>query len=270
MADVFLFVRHGWKSIWKQKTIWLFSVLPFLNLVFIDFQVGRDADLLPQLIASIFGFFLSILYFVSIIGVPYLAYRFLIGESATIQETLSAVKKFFGRALGCTCLGVLVLSPIFLWVLATSIDRSIRGLEYSDYINLVFLPLSIFSSLWTFTFAAFFENDWGIRKSLDKAWKLFKSHFSVLAVLGLMLEIIFYAFSILSDILTVLIQSGFDITTINNFNIFNPTALLNKNLLFVLINGIGQIIFTPLRASIYVSAYLKYSNVKLPFLIRVR
>jgi hypothetical protein len=134
----------------------------------------------------------------------------------------------------------------------------------------VFLPLSIFAALGQFTFIAFFENDWGIRQSLDKAWSLFKSHFSILAILGLILAIIFKAFSTISGLLTVLIQSGFVIASINNFNIFNPFASLNKNLLFVLINGIGQIIFTPLSASIYVSAYLKYSDVKLPFLMRVR
>ena len=30
MSDVFLFIRHGWESIWKQKTIWLLSVSPII------------------------------------------------------------------------------------------------------------------------------------------------------------------------------------------------------------------------------------------------
>ncbi len=222
MADVFLFIRHGWKSIWKQKTIWLFSALPIFNQLFNIFQIGRDTDLLLRFISLILDFIFIILSFTSIIGVPYLAYRFLIGDSATIQETLSGVKKFSGRVIGCSCLGVLALSPIFFWVLATSTDSSTRTLEISNKINLVFLPLSIFAALWQFTYIAFFENDWGIRQSLDKAWSLFKSHFSILAILGLILAIIFKAFSTISGILTVLIQSGFDIASINNFNIFNP------------------------------------------------
>ncbi len=270
MADMFLFMRHGWESIWKQKTIWLFSALPIFNQLFNIFQIERDADLLLQFISIILVFIFIILSFTSIIGVPYLAYRFLIGDSTTIQETFSAVKKFSGRVIGCSCLGVLALSPIFFWVLATAIDSSARTLEISNKTNLVFLPLSIFAALGQFTFIAFFENDWGIRQSLDKAWTLFKSHFSTLAMLGLILELIFKGFSAISGILTVLIQSGFDIASINNFNTFNPFVSLNKNLLFVLINGIGQIIFTPLSASIYVSAYLKYSDVKLPFLMRIR
>jgi hypothetical protein len=270
MADVLLFIRHGWKSIWKQKIIWLFSVLPILTQVFNIFQVKREADLPLQFMSLIIGFVFIILFLANLIGVPYLAYHYLIGNSPTIQETLSAVKKFSGRVIGCSCLGVLALLPIIFWALATSTDSSTRTLDYSNKINLVFLPLSIFSALGQFTFIAFFENDWGIRQSLDKAWYLFKSRFSVLAILGLILAIILKTFSAISGILTVLIQSGFDIASINNFNIFNPFTLLNNNLLFVLINGIGQIIFTPLSASIYVSAYLKYSDVKLPFLMRVR
>ena len=270
MADVFLFMRHGWKSIWKQKNIWLFSALPILPQVFNIFQVKREADLLSQFTSLIIGFIFLFLSLTSIIGVPYLAYHYLIGNTATIPETLSAVKKFSSRVIGCSCLGVLALSPIIFWALATSIDSSTRILEYSNKINLIFLPLSVFSALGQFTFFVFFENDWGIRQSLDKAWNLFKSHFSVLAILGLILAIIFKAYSAISGTLTLLIQSGFDMESINNFSILNPFASLNKNLLFVLINGIGQIIFTPLSASIYVSAYLKYSDVKLPFLMRVK
>jgi hypothetical protein len=202
--------------------------------------------------------------------VPYLAYCFLIGNSATIQETMSAVKKFSGRVIGCSCLGFLALSPLLFWALAVSINSSTRTLELSNKTILVFLPLSIFIALLQFTIVSFFENDWGIRQSLDKAWSLFKSHFGVLAILGLILTIIFRVYSAMSGTLTVLIQSGFDITSISNLNIFNPFTSLNKNLLFIFINGIGQTIFTPLSASVFISAYLKYSDVKLPYLMRVR
>lgn len=270
MADVFLFIRHGWKSVWKQKTIWLFSSLSIPSLFSNVIQFERDANLPLQCISFLLSPIFIILSFSSIIGVPYLAYRFLIGNAATIQDTLAAVKKFSGRVIGCSCLGFLPLIPIFLWVVATTKDSSMHILEISNKMNLVLLPVAIFASLGHFTFIAFFENDWGIRQSLEKAWSLFKSHFSILVTLGVILTIIYRAFSTISGILTILIQSGFDIASINNFNIFNPFASLSNNLLFVCINGIGQIIFTALSASIYVSAYLKYSNVKLPFQMRVK
>lgn len=270
MTDMFLFMRHGWKSVWKQKTIWLFSALPIFSQLFNIFRIDRDANLLLLCISSILGFIFIILSFISTIGVPFLAYRSLIGAPATIQETLSAVKKFSGRVIGCSCLGLLALSPIIFWILATSIDNSTRTLELSNNINLVILPLSIFAALGQFTITTFFEKDWGIRQSLAQAWNLFTSHFGVLAILGLILTVIFNVYLVMSGILTVLIQSGFDIASINNLNMFAPQAYLNKNLLFVLITGIGQIIFIPLSASIFISAYLKYSDVKLPPQMRVK
>src|SRR5260221_13746767 len=102
MADVILFIRHGWKSILKQKTIWLFSALPILNQLFDVFQVKRPTALFQSLIFLFASLIFFILSFFSYIGVPYLAYCFLIGKPATIQETMSAVKKFSGRVIGCS------------------------------------------------------------------------------------------------------------------------------------------------------------------------
>lgn len=66
----------------------------------------------------------------------------------------------------------------------------------------------------------------------------------------------------MSGMLTVLIQSGLDITSMGNLNILNPSASLNRNRSFVLMTGIGYTIFAPLSSSILVSAYLKYSDKK--------
>lgn len=263
-------MRHGWKSIWKQKIIWLFSAVTILSQLYNLVQVKRPTDLLPTLISLASSLFFIFLFYVSYIGVPYLAYNFLIGKSVTVQETLSAVKKFSGRVIGCSCLGFLAMSPILFWVLVVSINSSTHRLEISNNTILALMPLSVFTALFQFTIVGFFENDCGVRQSLDKAWSLFKNHFGVLAILGLILAIIFRVYFVLSGVLTVLIQSGFETTSISNLNVLNPSTSLSKNLLFVLINGIGQIIFTPLSASIFISAYLKYNDVKLPFQMRVK
>jgi len=270
MTDVFLFTRHGWKSIWKQRNIWLFSAITILSPLFNVVQVKRPTELLPSLIVLIASLLFLYLFYVSYIGVPYLAYSYLIGKPVTIQETLSAVKKFSGRVIGCSCLGFLAISPILFWVLVVSINSSTHRFEISNNTFLAFMPLSVFAALTQFTIVGFFENNWGIRKSLGNAWSLFKRHFGVLAILGLSLAIIFRVNSVVSGVLTVLIQSGLDLTSISNLNVLNPSTSLSKNLLFVLINGVGQIVFTPLSASIFVSAYLKYNDVELPFQMRMR
>ncbi|HVN15863.1 MAG TPA: hypothetical protein VMT73_09005, partial [Anaerolineales bacterium] len=120
-----------------------------------------------------------------------------------------------------------------------------------------------------FTIIGFFENDYGIRLSLNHAWSPFKKHFGVLATLGLILSIIGIVYLAFSGILTVLIQSGFNIISVSNLNLLNPSTSLSKNLLFILISGACRTVFLPLNSSTFVSAYLKYSDAKLPFQMRV-
>jgi hypothetical protein len=269
MADVILFIRQGWKSIWQQKTIWLFSAITIFSQLYGIVRFKRPTDLLSSLILIIINLIFILLYYVSYIGVPYLAYKFLVGKPATLQETLSAVKKFSGRVVGCSCLSLLALSPLLLWVIIVSINSSTHRLEIANKTILALMPLSIFAALLQFTIVGFFENDWGIRQSLENAWRLFTSHFGVLAILGLILAIILRVYSALAGTLTMLIQSGFDLASLSTFNALNSSTSLSNNLLFVLIYGIGQIVLFPLSASIFITAYLKYNNVKLPLQMRV-
>ena len=252
MADIFLFMQHGWKNIWKQNTIWVFSILPFLNQLFIAFQT-KPASNLPWSILLLVGSFISlILLFVSYTGVPYIEYNFSIGKSVTIQETLSATRRFSGKILGCSCLGILILSPWIILAFATSIKNPTK-------LTLLLQPLSLVSAVWYFSMFGFFANDWGIRQTLKHAWLIFTAHFNVLATLGIIMTIILKICSVASGILTVLIQSGFNATSLNTLNYINPSISLSKNVLFVLLNGIGQTIFTIFSVSVFALAYLKYT-----------
>jgi len=74
--------------------------------------------------------------------------------------------------------------------------------------------------------------------------------------------IIFKIFSVAAGISTLLIQSGFDITSLSKLDYINPSMTLSRNILFILINGLGQTIFSVFGASVFAFAYLKYSGVK--------
>lgn len=264
MAEVLLFIQHGWQNIWRQKTIWFFSALPIIGqLVLPNYDRGEQ-----NLVLLCFYLMISILMLVisvvSFIGVPYLAYCFSIGKSVTIRETLLAVRKFAGRIIGCSFLGSLLMLPCIFLVLAIAFKDADNPLPVSNTAILVFLPLSVFSCLWDFTIFGFFENDWGIRKSIEHAWSLFTSHFGALALLGLFIVVILRISSAITGAVTVLIQSGFDVTLLNNLNIIDPTTTLGENVLFGLINGIIQTIYSTFSTSVFVLAYLKYSGVKNP------
>ncbi|HVN16446.1 MAG TPA: hypothetical protein VMT73_11945, partial [Anaerolineales bacterium] len=111
MSDVILFLNHGWKSIWKQQTIWLFSALQIVYSLLNIFLVGKTTTLLFLFVWLLADIIAIVLILVSYIGVPYLAYCFLTGRPATVRETLSAVKKFSGRVIGCSFLAILALTP---------------------------------------------------------------------------------------------------------------------------------------------------------------
>jgi hypothetical protein len=268
MADAFVFIQNGWKNIWKQKTIWLFSALSILNQWIFSFQIKPESKLLGGLL-SLGVFLISIiLFYISLIGVPYLAYTFSIGKVVTVQETLLAVRKLLGRVIGCSCLGFILIIPLALVALAISRNDSAQTVHMFDKVILLLLPISLFSALWDFSLFGFFANDWGIRQSLKNAWALFTSHFSVLAILGISVAIIIRIYSTASGILAVLFQSGFDITSLAALNYINPAASLSKNILFAILNGIGGVIFTPFFTSVFVLAYLKYSGAKKPSAVR--
>ena len=260
LADVFWFIEQGWKAIWMQRTNWLFSALPVLAQVLSAFQGEPERSLLWLLIGLTEGF----LGFLSFIGVPYLAYRFLIGRPATITETLSAIWKFAGRVIGCSCLVFLIISPCIFLTLAMSMDRTTEPPQFSDRAFIIFQLFSLFSAVTNFSMFGFFANNSGIRQTLRDAWTLFTAHFRVLAALGLIMTIMFSMSNTAAGMIAVLFQSGFELTSLSGINYINPSASLYDNKLFVFLSGIGQTIYAPFSASVFALAYLKYGGIETP------
>jgi hypothetical protein len=260
MKDISLFLQQGWKNIWKQNNIFLFSALPvFINLIYF-FSRGRQAN---PILLFLIPFVTLILFLANAIGVPFMAYRFLIGEPAGNHEVLVAIKKFSARWIGCSCLGLLMISPILLITYFIVGKNSSTPAEWSASYGVLFgLLLLPFGSIFEFCLFGFFANNYDITQSLKKAWSLFTSHFWTLALLSVILDILFRGSSLLSAALTILLQNSFDVTALGQINFLNPGLLLIKNLLYIIISGIFQIVLMPFSALVYGSAYLKYTDVK--------
>jgi hypothetical protein len=267
MADIALFIRDGWKNIWVQKAILLLSALSISNQLFNAIQAKHE-QIFSWLPLYLMGYIISLTFlYVGYIGVPYLAYYSAIGKSATIRETLIAVRKFSGRIIGGSCLGIILISPCIVltsvaykYNLAQAFQTSNMVLSYILWI----FPISLFSAMWSFSMFGIYANNLRLTESIEKAWDLFSSHFSILAALGIITAIISWAYSVISGILTVLIQLGFSASYFNNFIYLDPYTSLSKNTLFILLIAIGQIILVPFNYSVFVSAYLKYSKTKAP------
>jgi hypothetical protein len=259
MSDVISFIKQGWRNIWKQKYIWIFSLLPVLfEPVFRILQSdGRNLSdfLFTPIIYGLYG----ILLVISIIGVPYQAYKYSIHQSATIQETLNAVKKFWRRIISCSCLLILLILPFFYLFFFVSLKNS-NPTQAANSVNFILTPFSVFNSLFSFFTFTIFEKDLGFRKSVKIAWDLFISHFGPMVILGILFFLIFRVSLSLSGIITGLIQSGFNNMFWNTFDIVNPSNNFGSNYLFLFLSSISQIIFTAFQSSVFVLAYQKYKE----------
>jgi hypothetical protein len=260
MADVLLFLRQGWKHIWKQNNIFLFSSLLTLTNFLYFFAKGP----LEKPVLYIFIPVVTLVFsFANFIGVPYLAYRFLIGNPAGVREALTATKKYWPRVIGCSGLVILIICPVLvmLYFVVKIYSPATADTPRAGFtmISLLVIP---FNSIVEFCLFGFFANDDDIGESLKKAWSLFTSHFWTLAILSVILSLLFRGSALLSAVLVMLLENGFDVTSLAKINWLNPALLLTKNILYLAINGVGQIVLMPFNSLVYALAYLKYTGTK--------
>ncbi len=259
MDDIQFFLKYGWKSIWKQKTIWFFSSLLLLNQILQFFQIKAQNNPTPSLLASGISFLSIFTNWFAYVGIPYSAYSFFISEPTTVREVVQAVKKFTGRLIGCSCLSLVFFFP----VMALAMQGVSQGDKTADKILLVFLPFSIFSALWYFVANSFFSHDWGISKALKEVWSMYWSHFLPLAILGSALVIVMRLAYIIAAGAVVLLQGALDLSVFYNISFWNPHAALVDVFSYQLVSGLLSAFSTTLIASIFTLAYLKYSGVKI-------
>lgn len=260
MAQAILFFQQGWKNAWKQKTIWLFSALPLINQFLTAYPNKKNLSFIQVSLFLFEALVFVILYIASFIGVPYLAYSFITNQPTTIQKTFTAIRSLFARTLGCSCLGLLALLPLLFIVFSISINTSTQLISIPDKMFLSFLPLSIFSAFWQFILFGFVANDHDIYRSIKEAWSIFRSHFGTLALIGISMEVIIWIVSIISGVVTVLVQSRFDATTLNQIDYINPGTLLSHTKLYVLLIGVCYTIERVVETFVYASAYIAYRD----------
>ncbi len=263
MTDMFLFIQQGWRNIWKQNIIWLFSSIALIQQLLSTIPVSENSSLLWQFLVLVEKGALAILSSISSIGVSYLAYRYALGKPATIQETLSAVKEVFVRVIVLGIFIAFISSPLFCWAIYVSMDEVTRTVQLAGTTILALLPFSIFNSIYDFSVFGFFSDNFLVPQSLKRAWGIFVKHFAVLATLGIIFAIITRIYLVVSGIVTVSLESYFNTQSFSNFDFLNPSSLLSKNVLFLLISGSIQVVLNPFSASVFALAYLKFSNEKL-------
>jgi hypothetical protein len=203
-----------------------------------------------------------ILPYANLIGVPYIAYRFLIGEPADSRETLHAVKRFWPRVIGFFCVVGLIISPFLLIAFFVTQNYSPTPGEVLPLLGKILALFSLpFGSLLDFCLFGFFRNNDDLSQGLRKTWSLFRHHFWTLSVLSVVIYVLFHVSLFLTAILTVLLQNGFDLTYVGQIHFLNPGLLLINNPLYLFLSGVGSTILIAFSSLVYGSAYLQYSGV---------
>ncbi|MFT3894065.1 MAG: hypothetical protein QM730_20740 [Anaerolineales bacterium] len=266
MTDVILFLQQGWKNIWKQGSIWLLSAVPFLNqLLGFLYRENSSNSLLPLLFFV--GNLVTLVVFLTyLIGVPYLVYSLSVGQPATMYDALLANRKYAGRVIGC--LFLLLLPCGLLGFIVFSINRPVTPQSLFSTNSLILLPLVMFRALWDFSLFSFFSNNWGIQQNIKRTWTLFMDHFVALILLGTVLALLYRLFYTLAAAITILTQSNFQVTSITLTSYLNPSVDVRSSLLFIIITGIGQTLYTPISTAAFASAYVKYSGIKISSAVR--
>jgi hypothetical protein len=104
----------------------------------------------------------------------------------------------------------------------------------------------------------FFARDAGVRQSLWESWRLFTAHIYPLVALGILVTLLSRLISVSVGVLTLLVQSGFETESLRSINYLTPWVSMEGNLLYLCLNGIGQMINSTWSVSAFALAYLKY------------
>lgn len=267
MTDVFTFFQLGWKNLWKEKTLWLFSALLFVEpLVRLVFPIQKVPTFLPSLLNLVASFIFLALAYISFIGTTYVAYSIAADTPVSVQETFQASKKFFWRVIASSCLfSLFFIVFIVLCVLLVFVfyfKRPLHLLDFSRYFFLISMLLSVFIAPWYFLVAEVVVNNSKIGKSMENAWDLFIENFAVLVVIGVVLSIIWYVVNIIISTAAILIQYNFDFTALSKLNFINPHLSFLGNKLYVLVITVAGAAWRTYNTSIFMVAYLKYRSSK--------
>lgn len=99
MSEISLLLKRGWDNIWKDKTLWLFGSLFFLQSLIGNFPIQDNTGLLPLLLKLV-KFLIPIAFgIVSYIGILYILHCLINDVSASLRDTFFVTRKSFGRIL---------------------------------------------------------------------------------------------------------------------------------------------------------------------------
>ncbi len=264
MSDIFLFLQNGWKNIWKEKLLWLFSALFILNALISFIPIHNNAGLLMNLLGIAKAFTSWFLITISSLGLTYIAYCTINGIPVNIQTTFLVIRKFFWKVFYASIVILFFLAPFICLVLIFSFssNKQLFPIMLAHNFRIVIIPLSVFGTISFFLTAEIITSESSIWKSLKTVWVVFTKHFAVLAFIGIILTVAGYAIDITIGSAIILFQHKFDLAVLSKLDFIAPYLSFTNQNPYTLAEAITQSVWRPYNTSVFILAYVKYRNIQ--------
>jgi hypothetical protein len=256
MSNISLWLQNGWQNLWKVKATWLFSFIYFVSTFRLNYEKGSPLVCL-YLFVSIFSLMCIP---IGQTGLFYAAYQASTDREFSLGEAFVAIRKYWIRV----ALFMLLAGAVFIPGLCLYLYAYLQLKQYQNLImgimNILLFPLAIFHGMWYFPIAGIVGCDLGIRESIKNAWGLFTANFRSLAITGIIITGIMTLANTFIGVVSILIQSNFDITSLTRLNYLAPYLSLADFALFRVMNTVSQVTYTAYGTLVFLTAFVMYSN----------
>ena len=263
-SEISSLLQNGWKNLWKNRVIWLFSslllVYPLLRLIV---PMERNANLTLSLLNLVISLASIYFTFTSLVGISFVAYCIAIGNPVDWSTAFQESQYLLLRIIVLSFVVLLVLIIPFGCVGAFFLWQFLNIKNISHVIFLAAIPLSIFSAMLYFSITETIKSNTTVAKSLKAGWAVFTHHFVTLAIVGVLLMIGLRVINISVSMAVLLVEYNFDVSALSKLDLISPILSFPNNNFYNLITAIPQAIWQTYSASVFTFAYLKYSGAKM-------
>jgi len=263
-SEIISLLQHGWKNLWKNKVLWLFSSLvliePFLRLLY---PIPRNTNLASSLLNLVISIASVYFMYMSLAGISFVAYCVTIGKPIDLESAFQNSTNLFWRVVGISFLFVLIIAPCLFTVFIVSYKEPFQIVDLAHNFFFLLTPLSVFAAMVYFSITEIIANNSKIGKSLRIAWTIFTYNFISLAIIGFVLAIASYMTNISISAVTMLAQNNFDFAVLSKLDLISPHLSVTDNNVYKLVSAIAQTAWRTYSVSIFTFAYLKYSSAKM-------
>ncbi len=266
MMDIGLFVAQGWRNIWKQLGILLFSAMVSVGIAVVALSTAlagrfyRGAAVLALLLelGGLFAFFYCLV--AGQAGAMFTAYSVAHGERTSIAATWAVVQRSWRKVFLLYCIYAACVLPFICVIAVYSASKPSQPARAEHLSWLLGMAISAIGSLLAFWLAGIVAHGMGIRESFRKGWPRFFRYFWPLACTGVLLYAGWYLIDLGISIIALFLKSGFDSAVLRTIDYLAPASSLGSYIPYQFMRAVAGTVFWAVSAAAFMVAYVKYAR----------